>query len=101
MYEEEEKEVEELEDDYDHNDGVLSHHVESVLYISVWPSGVAQSNTHLNTMTVKDEDGGGGGDDDNDEDDEVNDDVHSQATRERCRTYLCPGRQEWPSPTRT
>ena len=50
--EEEEKEEEELEDDYDHNDGVLSHHVDSVLYISVWPSGVAQSNTHLNTMTV-------------------------------------------------
>ena len=36
--EEEEKEegLEELEDDYDHNDGVLSHHVDSY-YIS--PSG--------------------------------------------------------------
>ena len=34
--EEEEKEVGELEDDYDHNDGVLSHHVDSY-HIS--PSG--------------------------------------------------------------
>lgn len=77
MYDDDEEEVGELEDDYDHNDGVLSHHVDSVLYISVWPAGVAQSNTHLNTMTVKDDDDGGG---DNDEDDDVNDGVHSHAT---------------------
>ena len=77
MYDDDEEEVGELEDDYDHNDGVLSHHVDSVLYISVWSAGVAQSNTHLNTMTVKDDDDGGG---DNDEDDDVNDGVHSHAT---------------------
>ena len=41
-----------LEDDDDHNDGVLSHHVVSVLYISVWSSGVAQSNSHLNTTPL-------------------------------------------------
>ena len=40
--EEEEEGLEELEDDYDHNDGVLSHHVDSY-YVSPfvrqeWPS---------------------------------------------------------------
>ena len=49
---EEEEEVGELEDDCDHNDGVLSHHVDSY-YIS--PSGRHEwpnPNTHLNKMTV-------------------------------------------------
>ena len=71
-----------------------------------WPSGVAQSNTHLNTMTVYDDDDDGEEEEKEEkelgelEDDyDHNDGVLSHHVDSY---YISPsGRQEWPSPTRT
>ena len=67
-----------------------------------WPSGVAQSNRHLNTMTVYDDD------DDGEEEEgleELEDDYdHSDGVlSHHVDSYYISlyGRQEWPSPTRT
>ena len=69
-----------------------------------WPSGVAQSNTHLNTMTVYDDD------DDGEEEkeerlEELEDDYdHNDGVLPHLvdSYYVSPsGRQEWLSTTRT
>ena len=68
-----------------------------------WPSGVAQSNTHLNTMTVYDDDDDG--EEEEKEEGELEDDYdHNDGdlSHHVDSYYISPsGRQEWPSPTRT
>ena len=69
-----------------------------------WPSGVAQSNRHLNTMTMYDDDG----EEEEEEEEEVgeleDDYDHSDGVLSHHvdSYHISPsGRQEWPSPTRT
>ena len=66
-----------------------------------WPSGVAQSNTHLNTMTMYDEEE----EKEEEEVGELEDDYdHTDGVLSHHvdSYYISPsGRQEWPSATRT